>query len=119
MFMQGEIVFGPSAASEDGSTVSPHYLVVLGESSEGVLCMFTRSLKEHRGGNYAFTQAECAAAGFQKPCRFDPSHLVLYPPSTVRVLRKCSGRLTRQMLQRLTKAAIDVKASYTTFKLAA
>lgn len=120
MFIQGQIVFGV-CPNEDGSkNISPHYMVVLGDTPEGVLCMFTTSIKEHKiGGAYAFTEAERAAAGFSKPCRFNPSHLVLYKPADKHVLRRCYGRLNQKMIQRLLHAAKSVKASYVTYRHAA
>lgn len=121
MFLSGEIVFAPCPSGSGRENISPHYLVVLGETPEGVVCMFTTSVKEPTGGGkYAFTEAERAAAGFSKPCRFDPSRLVLYSPTVAaRVLRRCSGRLNRQQIQRLLQAAMAVKARYVTYRHAA
>lgn len=119
MFLQGQIVFASCPSSDGRENIAPHYLVVLGESSEGVLCMFTTSLKERTGGAYAFSEAERSAAGFSKPCRFDPSRLVLYKHVDKHALKLCSGRLTNKMSQRLLHAAQSVRASYVTYKHAA
>lgn len=119
MFLQGEIVFGVCPNADGTENIAPHYMVVLGESSEGVLCMFTTSLKERTGGAHAFTPVECRAAGFSKPCRFDPSRLVLYKPADKHVLKRCSGRLDKKTVQRMIHAAMSVKASYVTYKHAA
>jgi len=117
MFLQGEIVFAACPNAAGTENVNPHYLVVLGETSEGVLCMFTTSVKEQRtGGVYAFTEAERRAAGFGKPCRFDPSRLVLYKRADKHLLKRCPGRLHQKMVQRLLNAAMSVKASYTTYR---
>ena len=119
MFVQGQIVFGVCPNADGTENIAPHFLVVLGKTSEGVLCMFTTSLKERTGGTYAFTEAERAAAGFTKPCRFDPSRLVLYKPADQHVLKPCKGRLPPKMVLRLVQAAASAKASYVTYKHAA
>lgn len=119
MFHQGEIVFGPCPSADGSKKITPHYLVVLGASAEGVLCMFTTSLKEFTGGVHAFTQEERAAAGFSKPCRFDPARLVLYSREECASLKRCQGRLTKRMVQRLIQAAQAAKASYVEYRHAA
>lgn len=119
MFLRGQIVFAACPSTEGSGNVTPHYMVVLGETPEGVLCMYTTSLKERTGGVYAFTEDECRAAGFAKPCRFDPSRLVLYRAADKWLLKRCSGRLSQKMLKRLIEAARSVKASYVTYRHAA
>ena len=116
MFRQGDIVFAPCPSTDGEQILNPHYLVVLQESSAGVLCMFTTSLKERTGGDFAFTDAERSAAGFTKPCRFDPSRLVLYKPAHKHVLQVKPYRLHAKMMQRLLQAAQSMRASYVTYK---
>lgn len=119
MFHQGQIVFGPCPSADGSENIPPHYLVVLQASVEGVLCMFTTSLKERTGGVHAFTQEERAAAGFAKPCRFDPSRLVLYSPKDCAALKLRAGRLQQKMLKRLIHAAQSAKASYVEYQRSA
>ena len=116
MFREGEIVFGPFPATEGNLNVGAHHLVVIASNDEGVLAMFTTSLKEATGGQCEFNADERCAAHWAKPCRFVPDRIALFKTVDLHHLQSTGGKLSSRTVQKLVQAALKVKAAYKPFR---
>lgn len=115
MFQKGDVVIGPFPAVRGSFNVDNHYLVVLGAAHTGVLVMFTTSLKQRSGGLFEFTPQERAQAGWNKPCRFDPTRIALFRSTDLHHLRTTGTRLGEKTVQKLIHAGIRAKGTFTIF----
>ena len=114
-FKEGDVVKAEFPSTQGGYNVAPHYLVVIGVASKGVLAMFTTSLKERTGGVHQFKPNELAKAGWSKPCRYDPGRLALYLTEDLHHLRPTGCSLNKNTVERMVKAAQEIKASFVIF----
>lgn len=98
MFKQGDVVLGAFATS-DGSVLN-HYSVVLGANDDGVMLVYTTSLKEHSDCPQRFSAEDMRLAHWAKPCRWDASKVCVVPASQVR----CTGRITERTFGEIVRA---------------
>ncbi len=98
MFKQGDVVLG-SFANPDGSIIN-HYSVVLDSNKEGVMLVYTTSLKDHSQCSQRFSAEDMMLAGWTKPCRYDASKVCVVPASQVRK----TGRISQRTFQTIRNA---------------
>lgn len=98
MFKQGDVVLG-AFATPDG-TVLNHYSVVLDSNSEGVMLVYTTSLKEHSQCSQRFSAEDMMLAAWTKPCRYDASQVCVVPATQVRK----TGRITQATFKAIRNA---------------
>lgn len=98
MFKQGDVVLG-AFANPDGSILN-HYSVVLDSNKEGVMLVYTTSLKEHSQCSQRFSAEDMMLASWTKPCRYDASKVCVVPASQVRK----TGRITQATFKAIRTA---------------
>lgn len=114
-FAAGDVVFGLWPGREQGlPKVLRHFSVVLAVLEGGLLLGYTTSLKVESSSSVNFTDDERVAAGFPKPCRFDPTSVALVPFDVVKVVgrlpHKCFLRVRDAHTKAMTSRNVSVGA---------
>ena len=121
MLERGDVILAP-CRGDDGYELRPHWMVVIEvDPNDGrIAAVFTTSIKEGlQGGQFAFTDEERSAAGFARPCRFDPNTVWIYEKDAQHLISrpKRAGRLTKKMLSRILMAVLKRSPGRRTYKV--
>lgn len=97
-FKAGDVVFG-KFPKQDGMVLD-HYSVVLMANNEGVVLVYTTSLKELTNCPQKFSSEDMKLANWTKACRYDAGTVCVVPNNAVRA----TGRISKATLAAIQKA---------------
>lgn len=102
-FKMGDVVLG-AFTTKDGKVLH-HYSVVLMATVDGVMLIYTTSLKSRSASAQVFSSEDMLLANWTAPCRWDASSVSLVPNTEVRKV----GTITKKTMQAITAAHANAR----------